>query len=151
MSRRPTDDVPGSKIAIKIKQGVLFIDPSEVIAVEAEGNHVLLVLSSGSHLVRAAICTIAEKLRPYGLVQIHRSALVNACWIQGIHPRSAGEYLVCVRGGKEYAVSRTYRHNLRSLAPLWIGGDATVAKWPRRADTNSATKIELPPVPATTQ
>ncbi len=151
MSRRPTDDVPGSKIAIKIKQGVVFIDPAEVIAVEAEGNRVLLVLSSGSHLVRAAICMIAEKLRPYGFVQIHRSVLVNASWIQGIHPRSAGEYLVCTRGGKEYAVSRTYRQNLRLLAPLWIGGDAAFAEWPRRLDTNSATKIELPAMPATRQ
>jgi len=134
MSRRPTDD--GSKIAIKIKHGVLFIDPAEVIAVEADDNHVLFVLSSVSHLVRAAICTIAEKLRPYGFVQIHRSVLVNAIWIQEIHPRSPGEYLVCTKGGKKYAVSRTYRRNLRSLAPLWIGSDALFADSSRKADTD---------------
>jgi hypothetical protein len=135
MSRRYTDD--GSKIAIRLKHGVLFLDPAEVIAVEADDNHVVLVLSSGSHLVRAAICTIAETLRPCGFVQIHRSVLVNASWIQEIHPRS-GEYLVCTRAGRQYPVSRTYRRNLRSLASLWIGSDVLFAEWPCKGDANPA-------------
>jgi hypothetical protein len=136
MRGRSTANVPGPKIAIKTKQGVRFMDPAEVIAIQAENNQVLIVLPSGSHLVRAAIYTIAEKLRPYGFVQIHRSVLVNASWIQEIRPRSAGEYLVCTRGGQEYAVSRTYRRNLKSLAPLWIGADAFLSEFSHTANAN---------------
>jgi DNA-binding LytR/AlgR family response regulator len=117
-----------SKIAIAMEGKVLLIDPAEVIAVEAEGNYVLLVRSSGSHLVRGCISTLAEKLLPYGFVQIHRCVLVNSSWVHGIHPRSTGEYLLCTRGGKEYPVSRTYKQNLRSLAPLWIGSDVLFAE-----------------------
>jgi DNA-binding LytR/AlgR family response regulator len=117
-----------SKIAIAIEGRVLLIDPAEVIAVEAEGNYVLLVRSSGSHLVRGCISTLAEKLLPYGFIQIHRCVLVNSSWVHGIHPRSTGEYLLCTRGGKEYPVSRTYKQNLRSLAPLWIGSDVLFAE-----------------------
>src|SRR5580700_6120246 len=98
-----------SKIAIAMEGRVLLIDPAEVIAVEAEGNYVLLVRSAGSHLVRGCISTLAEKLLPYGFIQIHRCVLVNSCWVHGIHPRSTGEYLLCTRVGKEYPVSRTYK------------------------------------------
>src|SRR3984957_8206519 len=119
-----------SKIAIAMEGRVLLIDPAEVIAVEAEGNYVLLVRSSGSHLVRGCISTLAEKLLPYGFIQIHRCVLVNSCWVHGIHPRSTGEYLLCTRGGKEYPVSRTYKQNLRSLAPLWLGSGGLLAERP---------------------
>jgi DNA-binding LytR/AlgR family response regulator len=117
-----------SKIAIAMEGRALLIDPAEVIAVQAEGNHVLLVKSAGSHLVRGRISTLAEQLRPYGFVQIHRCVLVNSSWVQGIHPRSTGNYLLCTRGGKEYPVSRTYKQNLRTLAPLWIGSDVLFAE-----------------------
>ncbi len=116
------------KIAIAIDGKVLLIDPADVIAVEAEGNYVLIVRSARSHLVRGSISTVAEKLLSYGFVRIHRGVLVNASWVEGIHPRSRGEYLLCTRGGKEYPVSKTYKSNLRSLAQLWIGSDALFAK-----------------------
>ena len=106
----------------------LLIDPAEVIAVEAEGNYVLLVRSAGSHLVRGSISGLAEKLLPYGFVQIHRCVLVNSFWVHGIRPRSTWDYVLCTRNGKEYPVSRTYKQNLRSLAPLWIGSDALFAE-----------------------
>ena len=117
-----------SKIAIAMEGRALLIDPAEVIAVEAEGNYVLLVRSAGSHLVRGCISGLAEKLLPYGFVQIHRCVLVNSSWVQGIHPRSTGDYVLCTRSGKEYPVSRTYKQNLRSLAPLWIGSDVLFAE-----------------------
>ncbi len=117
-----------SKIAIAMEGKALLIDPAEVIAVEAEGNYVLLVRSAGSHLVRGCISALAEKLQPYGFVQIHRCVLVNSSWVHGIHPRSTGDYVLCTRGGKEYPVSRTYKQNLRSLAPLWIGSEVLFAE-----------------------
>jgi DNA-binding LytR/AlgR family response regulator len=126
------------RIAVKTAQGVVFIDPADLIAVEAAENYILLVLSSGAHLVRDSISAIAEKLRPYGFVQIHRSALVNASQVQEIHHRAGGEYLVCTRGGKQYPSSRTYRQNLRMLATLWVGSDPLFADAPRGTETSPA-------------
>ena len=117
-----------ARIAVKTTQGVLFIDPAELIAVEAAENYILLVLSSGSHLVRGSLSAVAEKLKPYGFVQIHRSVVVNASQVQEIRHRAGGEYLVCTRGGKQYPSSRTYRQNLRMLATLWVGGDSLFAE-----------------------
>lgn len=117
-----------SKIAIKIAGRIIFIDPAEVISAEAQGNYVLLVQTARSHLLRASIADVAEKLLPYGFIRIHRSVLLNASWVTEIQPYTTGEYLVRTRDGKEYSASRTYKKNLRSLAQIWIGSDALFAE-----------------------
>ena len=116
------------RIAIKVEGCIIFIDPTEVISVEAQGNYVLLVRSSGSYLLRACISALAEKLQPYSFIQVHRTVLVNTSWVQEIQPCATGEYRLRTRNGKEYTVSRTYKKNLRSIAQSWIGNDALFAK-----------------------
>jgi two-component system LytT family response regulator len=109
------------KIAIKSNGRILFIDPHELVVVQAEGNYVLLQQQTGSYLLRESISTIAENLKPYGFVRIHRSVLVNASFVQEIRPCATGEYELRVRGGKEYIVTRTYKKNLKALARFWMG------------------------------
>jgi two-component system LytT family response regulator len=109
------------KIAIKSNGRILFIDPHELVVVQAEGNYVLLQQQTGSYLLRESISTIAEKLKPHGFVRIHRSVLVNGSFVQEIRPCATGEYELRVRGGKEYTVTRTYKKNLRALARFWMG------------------------------
>ena len=116
-----------SKIGIKSNGRILFIDPCDLAIVKAEGNYVLLQQQSGSYLLRESISTIAEKLKPYGFVRIHRSVLVNSSFVQEIRPCSTGEYELRLRGGKEYTVSRTYKKNLKSLAGFWIGTGSFLA------------------------
>ncbi len=111
-----------SRIAIKAEGKILFIDPAEVVTVEAQGNYVLLQRVSGSALLlRQSLSVVAEKLLPYGFVRIHRSALVNAAHVEEIHSWTTGEYVLRVQGGKEFPVSRTFRKNLHSITPLWLG------------------------------
>ncbi len=109
------------KIAIKSNGRILFIDPHELVVVQAEGNYVLLQQQTGSYLLRESISTIAENLKPYGFVRIHRSVLVNGSFVQEIRPCATGEYELRVRGGKEYTVTRTYKKNLKALARFWMG------------------------------
>ncbi len=109
------------RIAIKTQGRILFINPGDVIAVQAEGNYVLLQRESGSYLLRESISTVAEKLRPYGFIRIHRSVLVNTAFVEEIKPYPTGEYGLRVKGGKEYVVTRTYKKNLKALADFWIG------------------------------
>ena len=111
-----------SRIAIKAKGRILFIDPCNVVAVRAEGNYVSILPSeSGAHWLRESISVMAEKLYHYGFVRINRSFLVNAAFVEEIRPWSTGEYVLRVKGGKEYTVTRTYRKNLKLLAESWIG------------------------------
>ena len=117
-----------AKIAIKAKGRILFIDPGEIVIVEAQGNYVLLQRQSGSYLLRESISTIAEKLKPYGFIRIHRSVLVNSSFVEEIQPWSTGEYVLRVKGGKEYTVSRTYKNNLGSIARFWVGAERFVSE-----------------------
>lgn len=111
------------KIGVKARGRILLIDPGDVAAVEAHGNYSLLRSQSSSYLLRASISVLAEQLEPLGFVQVHRSVLINASWVEELRPRVTGEYTLMIKGGREYAVSRTYRRNLNKLAHAWIGTD----------------------------
>jgi two-component system, LytTR family, response regulator len=111
------------KIAIKTKGRVLFIAPTELISAKAEGNYVLLQLRNGSHLLREQISVLADKLRPYGFIRIHRSVLINTSYVSAMEPLFTGEYLLRMKDGVEFNVTRTYKKNLRELAHFWIGAD----------------------------
>ena len=112
-----------SKIAVKAKGRILFIDPADVITVEAQGNYVAVQRSSGSELLRESISTVSARLNQYGFIRIHRSVLVNGSYVEEIQPLPTGEYVLRIRGGREFTVSRTYKRNLRSITRLWFGTD----------------------------
>ena len=111
-------------IAIKANRRILFINPGDVVAVQAEGNYVSLQRESDSYLLRESISMVAEKLKPYGFIRIHRSALVNASFVVEIKPYSMGKCGLRVKGGKEYAVTSGYRKNLKPLTEFRIGSGA---------------------------
>ena len=112
-----------TKIAIKAKGKIVFIDPAEIIVVEAEGNYVSLRHGSDSYCLRESISVMTQILKPYGFIRIHRSVLVNSLIVEQIKSLPAGAYGLRTTGGKEYKVTRTYRNNLKSLAAAWIGTD----------------------------
>lgn len=117
-----------SKIAIKAKGRILFIDPFDVITVEAQGNYVLLQRAGGSELLRESISTVTDRLSPYGFIRIHRSVLVNSLHVEEIQPLATGEYILRIKGGRGFTVSRTYKKNLHSISRLWFGTDGFDAK-----------------------
>ena len=115
------------RIAIKDKGRVIFVDFSEIISVEANGNYVLLQQKTGSYVLRETMAEIAEKLAPEGFIRIHRSVLINGAHVESIQPGAGSEYLLRTKTGKEFHVTRTYRANLKGLAQLWSGDEAFFA------------------------
>ena len=83
---------------------------------------------SDSYLLRESISRVAEKLKPYGFIRIHRSALVNTSFVAEIKPYSTGKCSLRVKGGKEYAVTRAYKKNLKPLTEFRIGNGAFLAE-----------------------
>ena len=109
------------RIAFKVKGRILFLELCEIVAVQAEGNYVWL--RPNRHLLRESLSSMAEKLKPYGFIRIHRSVVVNVSAVEEVQPLPTGEYRLRVKGGKEYLVTRTYKDNLRDLAQLWVGSE----------------------------
>ena len=111
------------RIAFKVKGRILFLELAEIVAVQAQGNYVSLQLRPRPYLLHESLSSMAEKLKPYGFIRIHRSVVVNTSAVEEIQPLPTGEYKLRVKGGKEYLVTRTYKDNLRDLAQLWVGSD----------------------------
>ena len=117
-----------ARIAIKGNKKILFIDAADVVSVEARGNYVVFRLKLSSLLSRDSISKIAEKLRAFGFLRIHRSSIVNSAFAEDLQALPTGEYLLRIEGGREYVVSRTYKNNLQFLASSWIGSIALCDK-----------------------
>jgi DNA-binding LytR/AlgR family response regulator len=111
----------GPRIAFKAKGTILLLNLFDIVAVQAEGNYVSLQYRPHPYLVHESLSSMANKLEPYGFIRIHRSVVVNISAVEEIQPLPTGEYRLRVRGGMEYLVTRTYKHNLRDLAQLWVG------------------------------
>ena len=111
------------RIAFKVKRRIIFLELADILAVQAEGNYVSLQYRTKPYLLRESLSSMAEKLKPYGFIRIHRSVLVNISAVEEIQPLPTGEYRLCIKGGKEYLVTRTYKDSLRDLAQLWVGSE----------------------------
>jgi DNA-binding LytR/AlgR family response regulator len=111
------------RIAFKAKGSILLLDLADILAVQAEGNYVSLQHRPNPYLVHESLTSMADKLKPYGFIRIHRSVVVNISAVEEIQPLPTGEYRLRVKGGKKYLVTRTYKHNLRDLAQLWVGSE----------------------------
>ena len=111
------------RIAFKAKGSILFLNLADILAVQAEGNYVSLRHRTNPFVVRESLSFMAEKLKPYGFIRIHRSVVVNISAVEEIQPLPTGEYRLRVKDGKEYLVTRKYKHNLRDLAQLWVGSE----------------------------
>jgi len=112
-----------NRLAIKADGRILFVDPAQIMFVHAEGNYVLFQQESGSYLLRESFSVVAQKLKQFGFVRIHRSVIVNSAYVVEVQPWFTGEYILKLRNGKEFSVTRTYKHNLGALAEFWMGAE----------------------------
>jgi two-component system LytT family response regulator len=64
------------------------------------------------HLLRESMSGVEARLDPCRFVRIHRSTIVNIERIQELQPAFHGDYAVTLHGGKELALSRSFREKL---------------------------------------
>jgi hypothetical protein len=78
------------RIAFKAKGSIVLLDLADILAVQAEGNYVSLQHRSDAYLVHESLSSMAEKLKPYGYIRIHRSVVVNISAVEEIQPLATG-------------------------------------------------------------
>jgi two-component system LytT family response regulator len=110
-----------ARIALRSRGRIVFLGLDSVIAVKAAGNRSLLEAEAGSYCVRESISEITTRLGDYGFIQVHRSVVVNGALVEAVEPKTTGAYVIRMKGGKVYDVSRSYKGNLARLAHVWIG------------------------------
>ena len=98
-------------IPVELAGTTRMMPRSAVRWVEAQGDYARLHTSSGSHLVRIPLATLAEQWADAGFARIHRSYLVALHLITELRLTSNG--YVVVLDGKELPVARRHTRELK--------------------------------------
>ena len=65
-----------------------------------------------THVLRATMRELEQRLDPRRFPRIHRSILVNAARVTALRPHQNGEYFLTLDCGQELKLSRSYRDRL---------------------------------------
>ncbi|TDD70574.1 response regulator transcription factor [Actinomadura darangshiensis] len=108
-------EVPAEPEPMPVELGGVtrFVNPAEVLYVEAQGDYARLHTSGGSHLVRIPLAALGERWSGAGFVRVHRSHLVALSAIKELRLDS-GRCTIVV-GGAELPVARRHVRELRDL------------------------------------
>lgn len=108
----PTSVDKSDRIAVKTDGRLVFLQPAEVVRVEAADNYVMLHLVSGRLMVRETMTAIETRLGTGSFARVNRSAIVNLDQIREIQPAAHGDYTVVLRDGTKLPLSRSLRGQL---------------------------------------
>jgi two-component system LytT family response regulator len=117
---RATAAVRGTPCVLVKRRGrVLVLRPSEIDWIEAYGDYVRLHVRQESHLLRATLTDIEQRLGPQGFVRIHRSRLVNWERVREFVAEGERDSVVVLKDGARLNASHTclkeLQHRLDSI------------------------------------
>jgi len=108
---------PAERLLVADNGRSLFVRTSDVDWMEAARNYVRLHVGDRTHLLRATLGALEQRLEPGRFRRISRSTLVNLDRVREVQPWFHGDAVVILEGGARLALSRRYRANLLG-APL---------------------------------
>ncbi|MFZ5495037.1 MAG: LytR/AlgR family response regulator transcription factor [Verrucomicrobiota bacterium] len=100
------------RITVKADGRLVFLQPEEIVRVEAADNYVMLHLTAGRLMLRETMTAIEARLGTLNFVRINRSAIVNLDQVREIQPAQHGDYQVVLRDGTVLPLSRSLRGRL---------------------------------------
>ena len=104
------------RIVLRLKDRVTWVSPCAVDWFEAAGNYVRVHTGGRTHLIRASMSAIEQRLDPDQFIRVNRSAIVNIDRVRKAVPNGAGEYdLVLTDEVTTVPLSRRYRAALEFL------------------------------------
>jgi two-component system LytT family response regulator len=101
-----------TRLIVRERDRLRFLRVADIDWFEAYGNYVRVYQGPKSHLMRATLTGIQERLDPADFVRIHRSVIVNLDRIAEVQPWTGGDFIAVLRDGKKLRVSRNYKDAL---------------------------------------
>lgn len=80
--------------------------------IESVGDYACLHVGGRTHVLRATLTDLEDRLAPQGFARIHRSIIVNLGRIREIRNREYGDRTVVLEDGTGLKMSRTYRREV---------------------------------------
>jgi DNA-binding LytR/AlgR family response regulator len=99
---------------IKDKEKVIRIGLNDIKWLEAERDYVRFHTSERSHLLRASLKSIEQKLPDYLFMRIHRSAIVNLGKIVGAQYEKNARLKLVLEGETSVNVGKSYKKKITS-------------------------------------
>jgi two-component system LytT family response regulator len=112
----PAPEAKADRITVKADGRLVFLQPEEIVRVEAADNYVMLHLTNSRLMLRETMTAIETRLGSLGFARVNRSAIVNLDMIREIHPAQHGDYTVVLRDGTKLPLSRSLRGQLDKFA-----------------------------------
>ena len=102
-----------SRIAGRRGSAVHLLDPSEVIAFQAEGELVHIITASQRYLAGESLKELAASLDQPRFRRVHRSTIINSDHIRRISPLPSKRWLLVMSNGFEAVVSKRLGGSIR--------------------------------------
>ncbi len=123
-ARRELSSLPREKLVspkpqtwlVKTAEGIVPIDPNDLIRVEAYGEYVRLVLSGRTFMARVSLTDCADRLKGLAFLRVHRSHLVNGAAIVRAESAGNGRLQLALRNGDSVITSREGARLIRAAA-----------------------------------
>ncbi len=102
----PPPSVDLRKIVGRLGSDLHLLDPSEVVAFQAEGDVVYIITASRRYYAAHSLKVLEAKLPPGRFRRVHRSTIINTDQIRKISPLSSKRWLLRMSNGMDVVVSK---------------------------------------------
>ncbi len=103
------------RLMVKDGNRVSLIALVSITWIGAAGNYVEIHVGDASHLLRATMREMEERLRKHGFVRISRSGLVNSAHVSECILRRSGGYTIYTSTGARLESSRAHREDVEAM------------------------------------
>ena len=103
------------KIVGKLGEEYFLLNPSEVLAFQADGDITWIITAKQRYLATQNLKAIEERLQNTSFRRIHRNALVNVEQIRKMSMITSQRWLVTLDNGQEFIVSKRQAKNVREV------------------------------------
>jgi hypothetical protein len=118
LSQAPIQTQLLTRIPVKSKGRLSYIDIASVDWVETQGNYLALHVGARTHLIRDTLARLETELDPDRFVRIHRRTIVAVDRIKDIRAEGNGDATLRLFDGRELRASRPHRKAIRER---WTG------------------------------
>ncbi|MGV6806731.1 MAG: LytR/AlgR family response regulator transcription factor [bacterium] len=109
------EPIPAKKLAITDGSETFLVCIDDIDWVDAAGDYMCVHVGSKTHVMRATMKELEEKLAASSLERVHRSTLANLDRVDSISSLPKGECLLHMQNGATLKVSRSYSNRVKFL------------------------------------
>jgi len=107
-----------ARIAFRVDGRIVFVNPEEIVWIEAANNYSTLHLSDQRRLMpREPLSTLEERLGETHFARINRSTIVQINYVKELQPTAYGDYAVVMQDGTRFPLSRNLRGKVDRFLP----------------------------------